>query len=333
MNQILEHFSFAHPWWLILLIPLSGLFFLRQRPGTHHYVTFSSLSFLANLGHSNKNQPGRLNLFLLVLALWAATFALARPQWTNAYESRSSSGIDMVIALDISESMRIDDFKPEASFRRERRIDVAKRVIDSFIDGRPNDRTGLVVFAGQPYSLSPITMHHEWLLLNLKQVTLGAVTEQGTAIGSAIAAAATRLKERDSKSKIIVLVTDGASNSGPLTPEVAAELAGKIGIKIYAIAMGSIGGRLHSQASPQQEFDETSLRNIAEITEGEFYHAKDNESMRNIFKTIDRLEKSEAQTSTVIDTKELYQWPLLGASLLALLAFSLQLFIPKPMPA
>jgi Ca-activated chloride channel family protein len=242
-----------------------------------------------------------------------------------------------MIALDVSLSMDINDFIDQGE--RVRRIDVAKMVVDNFISRRPDDRMGLVAFAGRPRDASPITLDHKWLRNALSEVrlndesNLGTVKEQGTAIGSALAAASTRLDARDAKSKIIVLITDGASNSGKISPIGAAELAKTLGIKIYTIAIGTEKGRVDPRIMrfPYQEFDLPTLRKIASLTGGEHYWAQDLQSLKNTFSTIDQLEKSDAKSFTVIDDIELFPW-FVGFALLAALA-SATILVLNPPPA
>jgi Ca-activated chloride channel family protein len=203
-------------------------------------------------------------------------------------------------------------------------------VVDDFIRRRPDDRMGLVIFAGQPYIKSPITLDHERLLRDVESIRLGELEEQGTAIGSALAAAAGKLDARDAKSKIIILITDGASNSGKIAPVEAAEHAKTLGIKIYTVAIGTTEGRVDVQRFPRQEFDIPTLKKIASLTGGGHQWAQDLGSLRNAFQDIDRLEKSEAQRFTVVEDTELFPWFVGAAALLALLAAVVHVFNPPP---
>lgn len=263
---------------------------------------------------------------LAFAALFFAILGMARPVWRNEYQNYSASGIDIVLAFDVSLSMDIDDFRLDG--RPMKRIDAAKRVVDSFISRRPEDRIGLVAFAGRPVSVSPITLDHDWLRLGLDGLELnrdglGTVGEQGTAIGSALSAAAMRLDNRDAKSKIIVLITDGASNSGKISPLEAAEEIKALGIKTYTVAIGTKEGRVSRgiQSFPRQEFDLPTLRKIAKETGAEHFWAQSLEDLENNFRTIDMLEKTESRSFTVIDDRELYAW-FVGVSLLAGLGFA-----------
>jgi Ca-activated chloride channel family protein len=338
MSEFLDHFRFNQPAWLLLTLPLLLALFLRRGRGAEAAVTFPNLSILMSLGRQVRETAGGISLPLAAIALLFAIFAMARPVWRNEYQSRSASGIDIMIALDVSLSMDIDDFVDEG--QRAKRIDVAKAVVDDFISRRPDDRMGLVAFAGRPRDASPITLDHKWLRRALDELRLndqferGTVKEQGTAIGSALAAAASRLDARDAKSKIILLITDGASNSGKISPVEAAEHAKTLGIKIYTIAIGTKEGRVDRSIMrfPYQEFDIPTLKKIASLTGGEHYWAQNLKSLRETFTTINQLEKTEARSLTIIDDRELFYWFVI-ASLIAALACAARLaFNPPPAP-
>jgi Ca-activated chloride channel family protein len=266
--------------------------------------------------------PWSFGLPLAFLSLILAILAMARPVWRNEYQSRSASGIDIMIAFDVSLSMDIDDFIDQG--QKVKRIDVAKKVVDDFINRRTEDRVGLVAFAGRPRDASPITLDHRWLrnsLADLRlndQRDLGTIKEQGTAIGSALAAASVRLESRDAKSKVIVLITDGASNSGKISPLEAAEHAKTLGIKIYTVAIGTTEGRVERTIMryPYQEFDLPTLKKIATLTGGEHYWAQDLDTLKKTFTTIDNLEKSAGKSLVVVDDTELFPW-FVGLSLIA----------------
>jgi Ca-activated chloride channel family protein len=335
MSAFLEHFRFAQPGWLLLLVPAMLLLFLRRGRGPDAAVMFPNLSVLVSLGARVRRTAGGIGLPLAFLALFVSIIAMARPVWRNEFQNRTASGIDIMIAFDVSLSMDIDDFIDQGE--RVRRIDVAKAVVDDFISRRPDDRIGLVAFAGRPRDASPITLDHKWLRSSLNELRLndqferGTVKEQGTAIGSALAAAASRLDARDAKSKIIVLITDGASNSGKISPIEAAEHAAKLGIKIYTIAIGTKEGRVDRRIMrfPYQEFDIPTLRKIASLTGAEHYWAQNLESLKTTFSTIDRLEKTESVTHHVIEDNELFPW-FLGLALFFALASATVLALNPP---
>jgi Ca-activated chloride channel family protein len=230
--------------------------------------------------------------------------------------------------------MNIPDFLPPNSRRTIPRVMAAKGVLAPFIQKRPNDRMGLVIFSGQPYPVCPLTLDHDWLLEAIERVQINDISEQGTAIGSAIAASATRLDARDSKSKIIVLITDGASNSGKLSPSQAAELAKELGIKIYTIAIGTENGRVgrNVMAIPRQEFDVETLKEVATVTGGEFFRARSYGALQETFTSINELEKSEARVASTVQATEFYPWLCALAALLAGAALTLQALALPPQP-
>jgi|688.fasta_scaffold11346_14 Ca-activated chloride channel family protein len=333
IEDFITHFRFAQPGWLLLFIPSLLLLLLRRGKGASGAVVFPNLGVLLSLGKRVNRLAWNLGVPLIFTSLVFAILGMARPVWRNEYQSRSASGIDIVLAFDVSLSMDIDDFRMDG--RPMKRIDAAKRVVDSFISRRPDDRIGLVAFAGRPVSVSPITLDHDWLRLGLEGLRLnrqgmGTVEEQGTAIGSALSAAATRLDNRDAKSKIIVLITDGASNSGKISPLEAALEIKTLGIKTYTVAIGTKEGRVSPgiQSYPRQEFDLPTLRKIASETRGEHFWAQSLEDLENNFRTIDMLEKTESRSLTVIDDRELYAW-FVGVSLLAGLGFAVYISLGR----
>ncbi len=335
MSNFIEHFRFAQPGWLLLLLPALLLLALRRGKGSEAAVIFPNLSVLVSLGRRVRQVAWSVGLPLAFLALFCAILAMARPVWRNEYQSRSASGIDIMIAFDVSLSMDIDDFIDQGV--PVRRIEVAKKVVDDFISRRPEDRMGLVAFAGRPRDASPITLDHQWLRRSLNELRLndrydmGTIKEQGTAIGSALAAASVRLEARDAKSKIIVLITDGASNSGKISPLEAAEHAKTLGIKIYTVAIGTKEGRVDASIMrfPYQEFDLPTLQKIATMTGAEHYWAQDLAALKKTFTTIDNLEKTDAKSLTVIDDTELFPW-FIGIALFAALSSALYMALNPP---
>jgi Ca-activated chloride channel family protein len=339
MNDFLTHVRFVSPWWLLLLLPTLLSLFLRRGRGAEATLTFSTLSVLVSLGKKMRQGPGAASLPLLFLSLVFAILAMARPVWRKEFQNRSASGIDIMIAFDVSLSMEIDDFTTNEGMPLQR-LDAAKAVVTNFVRNRPDDRIGLVVFSGQPYHISPITLDHDWLLSGLARVKLnhrngygdGTVREQGTAIGSAISAASSRLHARDAKSKIVVLITDGANNSGKISPIDAAKYAADLNIKIYAVALGTKEGRVSSniQRFPRQEFDLPTLQEVSRLTGGEHYWAQTNAELKNTFRTIDELEKTERKTYTVTEDTELFAVFLIPALAFAVLSALLMALNPPP---
>ena len=324
MQDFIQQFTFADPWWLLGLIALIPLIFIGGKSGTPKAITYSSLSILASLGRKPRRLPGFVTFSFILLALICAIIAMARPQLRNEQSESTASGVDIILAIDISYSMQIVDFVLNG--RRAQRITVAKNTAEAFINQRQNDRMGIVAFSGRPYITSPITLEHDWLIDQLRELRPGLVKEQGTAIGSAIAAAASRLHERESNSKVIVLVTDGSNNSGRIAPVEAAKQAAVLGIKVYAIAIGTEQGRLNNsiQAHPQQEFDTKTLQEIAEITGGEYFRVKDTDKLRDTFNSIDQLEKTEIKQHSIVSIKELFPWCASAALIFTVIGLTMQ---------
>jgi Ca-activated chloride channel family protein len=315
-----DAFTFAHPWLLLLLLLLPVLAILAGRHGAAPAVVFSSLQPFHGIGRVRKARAGGWLTSLLLLGLAAFIVALARPQLGRTISRVQASGIDIILALDVSRSMYAEDFI--IGGQRANRLDAVKQVTQKFIEGRPHDRIGIVCFAGRPYLVSPLTLDHDWLLQNLERIRIGLV-EDGTAIGSAIASASNRLKDREAKSKIVVLLTDGDNNAGKITPITAAEAAVALGIKIYTIGAGTRGyapipvqdnlGRTVYR-NIKVEVNEPMLKQIAEIGGGQYFRATDAASLENIYEQIDKLEKSTVELSQYKQYRELFPW-CIGAGL------------------
>ena len=297
--------TFAQPWLLLLLLLLPLLAYLRGQRGPAAALIFSSTAILRGLGKSSAARAGKLLRVLLFLSLAIFIIALARPRLGKSLSQVEASGIDIMIVLDVSGSMLIKDFTVGGD--RATRVDAIREVTRKFIEGRPNDRIGLIAFAGRPYVVSPMTLDHDWLLQNLDRVRIGLV-EDGTAIGSASASAANRLNDKGSKSRAIVLLTDGENNAGKVPPTTAAEAIKALKIHFYAIGAGingvapapvyngrgfvtDLSGNILYQNQPVH-FNEAGLKEMARIADGKFFRATDTESLENIFSDIDKLEKS-----------------------------------------
>ena len=333
MIDFFQNLSFAYPWWFLGIPLLTPLFFLKGKSGSPASITYSSLSILVSLGQKPRRAAGAFTFALMTLALVCAITALARPQIKNEFSNRKSSGIDIILAMDVSFSMEIVDF--QLNNRRVERIVAAKTTAEQFIQQRSNDRIGIVAFSGRPYFTSPVTLEHDWLIVEkLRELQPGMIREQGTAIGSAIAASATRLHKREAKSKVVILVTDGSNNSGRLSPTAAAELAKKLNVKIYTVAIGTEGGRLRNgiQSHPQKEFDTKTLEEIAKLTGGEYYRVRNTEKLREAFASIDKLEKSEIKHHNIITTEEYFPWCIGAALAFALFALTMQTLKAPPAP-
>lgn len=333
-----ENLVWHTPWALSLLSLLPVLAWRLAGSGAVAAVRFPGVSLLKSIGRPVKTSWGRMRIGLLLLGWSLLVTALARPQLAKDLEIVKASGIDILIALDVSRSMLAEDFT--IGGKRASRIDAVKQVTEQFLEGRPNDRIGITAFAGRPYLVSPLTLNHEWLKENLKRIRIGMV-EDGTAIGSALASASRRLGENsDAHTRIIVLLTDGDNNAGQISPNTAAEAARALGIKIYTICAGTqgyvpipvkdmFGNTVYQQVLVS--VDESQTRKVAEIGGGKFYRATDSAALKNIFDDIDRLEKVPIESQRSRQFRELFLWPLAGgcacilASLLWALAFGRRL--------
>jgi len=327
MNALLlasgSSFSFAHPWVLLALLVLPLLALLRGKIGGTPGILFSSTKLVMAVGKRRRSRAGAVLSSLIYGAMACLIVALARPQLGHTLERIQASGVDIMLVLDVSGSMAAEDYTIGST--RSNRLDVVKKVTREFIEARPNDRIGIIAFAGRPYLVSPLTLDHDWLIRNLDRVQLGLV-EDGTAIGSALASAVARLKDRDAKTKLIVLLTDGANNAGKVLPLTAAEAGKALGIKIYTIGAGSSGpvpvpmkdpfGRTVYQ-KVVFEFDEKLLDQIAKIGDGKYFRAADTRTMDATFKEIDRLEKTKIEVEKTAEYRDFFPW-LLGLALLLL---------------
>lgn len=255
-------------------------------------------------------------IMALIMAL--ILIALARPQKTNEKVEQWTEGIDIMLVIDISESMQIEDFKPN-------RLEAAKKVAGDFIKGRFQDRIGIVVFSGDAYSLSPLTTDYDLLEAYLKDVDFDMIESRGTAIGSALAVATNRMRESTAKSKVMILLSDGDNTAGNINPITAADLADAYNIKIYTIAVGKegrvpFGKNFFGQPNYiENTLDETTLRKIAEIGHGKFYRVSDNQALAQVFSLIDKYEKAEIKETRYKDTTDFYYVYLRWAIVLFLL--------------
>ena len=321
MLAVGQGFSFAHPLVLLALFLIPVLALLKGKFGGTPGILFSSTQLVVAVGKKRRAHAGAILSSLVYAAMAFLIIALARPQLGSTVEHVQASGVDIMLVLDVSGSMIAEDYVIGTS--RANRIDVVKRVTQQFIEARPNDRIGIIAFAGRPYLVSPLTLDHDWLIQNLERVQIGLV-EDGTAIGSALASAAARLKDRDAKTKLVVLLTDGANNAGKVQPLTAAEAGKALGIKIYTIGAGSNGpvpvpmkdafGRTIYQKMVF-DFDEKLLDQIAAIGDGKYFRAADTSSMDKTFKEIDRLEKTKVEVDKSVNYHDYFPLALLLAFL------------------
>jgi Ca-activated chloride channel family protein len=309
-----------HALWLLLLLPLIPLV-LRQ-PRVRAALRFPSAALVRAAAPASRSRARRTLVALRLAALAAMITALAHPQQGLGEADVEAQGIDIVLALDVSGSMRALDFTLKGN--RASRLDVVRSVVKTFIEARPNDRIGMVAFAGRPYLVAPLTLDHDWLEQNLDRVEIGLV-EDGTAVGSAIASSTNRLRDRTARSRVVVLLTDGVNNAGKVSPTTAAEAARALGIRVYTIAAGTKGEApmpvrdafgLERIMMVPVDVDEESLKQVADLTGGAFFRATDTDSLERIYQQIDEMEKS-AETIKKFDRyRELYPWLLVPALLL-----------------
>jgi len=312
--SVLKSFEWENEFvlWLLLLIPV--IFIIRWL--ILHYKTQKLDVALPE--KELKFDPVSLLRFLpslfAMLFFCMVLIALARPQSTNEKVEQWTEGIDIMLVMDISESMQIQDFRPN-------RLEAAKNTATEFIAGRFQDRIGMVIFSGEAYSLSPLTTDYEMLNAYIGDIDFEMIENRGTAIGSALAVGTNRMRESKTQSKVLILLSDGENNAGNIDPITAAELAQAYGIKIYTIAIGKEGkvpfgkdffGRTRYI---ENELDETTLKEIAEIGEGQFYRVSDNMALEKVFSEINELEKAEIKETRYKDTTDYYMiylyWALL----------------------
>ena len=303
---------------LLLLIPVVG-WYIWKLHATRASVQLSSVATLRRQPKSWRVWCVHLPFALRVAVIILLSLALARPQLSNRWQSESTEGIDIMMALDISGTMLGEDLKPD-------RLEAAKAVATEFVLSRPNDQIGLVVFAGESFTQCPLTTDHA-VLVNLFQSVKFGMIEDGTAIGLGLANAVNRMKDSPTKSKVIILLTDGSNNRGDIDPMTAAEIANTFGIRVYAIGVGSYSDEVRvpiytpygmQYGTMSSEFDESTLRNIAQMTGGEYFRATDNNSLRNIYQQIDQLEKTKIRVREYSKRTEHFM-PFLTVALFCLL--------------
>jgi Ca-activated chloride channel family protein len=331
---MLENIEFAYPgyFYLFLLLPLLGLWYYFMHRRKHADMQVSSLSAWRVKSAGWKVYARHLPFALRILAIAALIVVMARPQSSSSRQDVNVEGIDIVTALDISSSMLAEDFKPN-------RLEAAKNVATSFINGRPNDRVGLVVFSGETFTQCPLTTDHG-VVKNLFRDIQSGMIEDGTAIGDGLATAVNRLKNSVAISKVVILLTDGENNSGAIDPVSAAEIAKKFGVRVYTIGVGQIGtapypfdthfGKQYQNV--EVRIDEDLLKEVAEITGGKYFRATNNNKLEQIYGEIDKLEKSKIDvTEFQKKHEEFLPWMLLAIGLF-LLEFLLRNTLLKTLP-
>ena len=312
---------FAAPLFLymLLVIPAMIAFYLLKQQRVTASVRMPGLQPFEHTGKTFRHYLRHILFVLRMVAIALLIIVLARPQKTDRYQDVSTEGIDIVLTQDISGSMLARDFKPD-------RLDAAKNIATEFISGRPYDRIGLVVFSGESFTQCPITTDHAVLINLLREIQSGMI-EDGTAIGMGLATAVNRIKDSKAKSKVIILLTDGVNNRGEIAPATAADIAKTFGIRVYTIGVGTQGTAPYPVQTPYGiqyqdmpvEIDEGILQEIAQKTGGKYFRATDNDKLTQVYKEIDKLEKSKIDIKQFSRKEEKYLLP-------AIIAFCLLLF-------
>ncbi|MHC1731481.1 MAG: VWA domain-containing protein [Bacteroidales bacterium] len=317
----MHNIAFENGWflWFLLVIPLLIVYYIYRQGKASAPVTLSTAGFLAGGKKTFRHYLRHLLFVLRLAAIAAVTVVIARPQNVDKWQSSSTEGIDIIMALDVSGSMLARDFNPD-------RLEASKNVATEFISGRPYDRIGLTVFSGESFTQCPLTTDHAVLINLLREVKSGII-EDGTAIGVGLATAINRIKDSDAVSKVVILLTDGVNNTGSIDPVTAAEIAKTFGIRVYTVGVGSMGFADYPVQTPfgmryqkmQVEIDEALLQRIAELTGGQYFRAVDNTSLQRVYAEIDKLEKSKIETREHSKREEVFMpWALAAVILLGL---------------
>lgn len=326
---------FANPTYLyllLLLIPMIGWYVYKLSKSQASLQISSSEAFELPEAKSWKVYLRHVPFVMRVVAIALLIVVLARPQSTNSWQNTSTEGIDIMLAMDISSSMLAEDLKPN-------RLEASKDVASSFINGRPNDNIGLVVFSAESFTQCPLTIDHAVLLNLFKDIQPGIIMD-GTAIGLGLANAVSRIKDSQAKSKVIILLTDGVNNTGEIAPVTAAEIAKSFGVRVYTIGVGTMGQApypiqtafgIQYQNIPV-EIDEPSLKQIAATTGGQYFRAVDNTSLKEIYSEIDQMEKTKISVQEFSKKQEEYKNLALLVFVFLLVEFLLRNTILKSIP-
>lgn len=323
-----KNIVFANPefFWLLLLLPLMLLWYWFWNKKSQANVTFSTtIAFKKTKSWSYALY--HLLFVLRMIAIALIVVALARPQThSENAKTKITDGIDIVMAIDVSASMLSQDLKPN-------RFEALKKVASQFVKDRPNDRIGLVIYAGESYTKTPVTTDKSIILNALSEITYGQI-EDGTAIGMGLATAVNRLKESKAKSRVIILLTDGVNNTGFIDPQTAAELAAEYGIKVYTVGIGTNGMALSPYAlnadgsiiyrMQQVDIDEPLMKKIAQVTKGRYFRATNNQKLQQIYDEINQMETTKIEEFKYTEVDEKFRWWVLVAGVLLLLEFVLK---------
>ncbi len=329
-----KNIDFAHPWllWLLLLMPVLSWWYFSKQPRHQGSVLISSILKVKSIS-SWKNTFRHIPFVFRLLSIACIIFALARPQTRNDEELVNGEGVDIILCIDVSGSMMAQDFTPN-------RMEAAKEVAGNFAANRPTDRIGLVIFSGESFTLCPLTTDQHVLNEQIANIQSGLL-EDGTAIGSGLATSVDRLRSSKSKSKVVILLTDGENNGGQIPPLTAKELAKATGVRVYTIGVGTEGFAqtpMQTQSGAvvmQREkvnIDEKLLTQIANETGGKYFRAKDNESLKNIYGEIDKLEKSKIEVTALKRYSEKFFPFAIAAVLLLLLEMLLRFTLFRKFP-
>jgi Ca-activated chloride channel homolog len=321
--------------WLFLLIPLIMLWYIFKNKTYHAELKVSTLNTLEGVKPSYKQYLRHILIVLRIFVLSLLILVLMRPQSRSSFKDVKTQGIDIIMSLDISLSMLAKDFKPN-------RLEAAKEVAIDFIDSRPNDRIGLVIFSGESFTQCPLTSDHA-VIKNLFTDIKTGMLAGGTAIGNGLATAITRVKDSKAKSKVVILLTDGVNNQGSVAPMTAAEIAKTYKVRVYTIGVGTMGkaltptGAMYPDGTMEYAYadvdvDEVSLGEIATMTGGKYFRATDNSKLKDIYKEIDRLEKTIFEEKNFTNKSEHFLPFAIAAAILLLLEFILKNTILKSIP-
>jgi len=333
--------SFAHPWFLLLLLALPVVAWWHGRRDRQAAFLYSSIQLFSHVADFRQTRPEKVLALLRWLTLALFIVALARPQSIHSETTIKASGVDIVIALDLSGSMEAEDPGFELNGKQVNRLTLAKDVVQRFVERRPNDRIGLIAFGSQAFTASPLTLDHDFLRRNLERLDLNTIDGTRTAIGSALATSVNRLRELPSKSRIVILMTDGQNNAGEVPPLTAANAAQSLDVKVYTIGVGTRGtarvpridafGR-KVYIPTQVDIDEDTLKEIASKTGGKYYRADSADTLRKIYDQIDDLEKTEAEVRKYVRVEELFAWAAAPGFALLLLEILLRHTLWRRLP-
>jgi Ca-activated chloride channel family protein len=300
--------EFAHPgfFWLFLIIPLMIAWYIWREQKLQGTLSVSVVKGFSLATQSVIPRLRHLGIVLRSLSIAALIFALARPQSSLSWKNTTTEGIDIIIASDISGSMLAEDFQPN-------RLEAGKNIAIDFIKNRPDDRIGLVIFSGESFTQCPLTIDHD-VLINLYKDIKNGMIDDGTAIGMGLATAVNRLKGSEAKSKVVILLTDGSNNMGSIPPVTAAEIAKQFNVRVYTVGIGTHGYAPYPVQTPfgiqyqriPVDVDEGTLTKIANITGGKYFRATDNETLKNIYEQIDKLEKAKIDVTQYHKKTELF---------------------------